>query len=263
MKEIKYALLTIKKNISNEKELKSSFIISIVGMIINNAAFLVLWYYFGKTVGVLNGWAPLDIFGLYGFSMTSYGVVMSVFAGVFKIPEYIRNGSLDRFLLTPKNILLKISTSSLTTSAFGDCLFGIICFIVFAFANGLSVIQLLVALLLMIFASAIFYSFLLIAMSISFYLMDGENVSHGFYGMFITNSLYHGGAFTGVLRLIFIVAIPSLLIGAVPVEILKSLDIIKLLLLGGATLIWFILSILFFYKSLKKYESSSLFGFGS
>ena len=54
MENIKLALLNIRKNFKNEKELKSSFIISVVGMAINNIAFLILWYYFGKTIGELN-----------------------------------------------------------------------------------------------------------------------------------------------------------------------------------------------------------------
>ena len=47
MGSVKLALLNIKKNFRNEKELKSSFIISVVGMAINNISFLILWYYFG------------------------------------------------------------------------------------------------------------------------------------------------------------------------------------------------------------------------
>ena len=38
MGSVKLALLNIKKNFRNEKELKSSFIISVVGMAINNIA---------------------------------------------------------------------------------------------------------------------------------------------------------------------------------------------------------------------------------
>ena len=68
MRNVKLALLNIKKNFQNAKELKSAFITSIVGMCINNIAFIVLWYYFGKMVGNINGWEPFDIFGLYGFS---------------------------------------------------------------------------------------------------------------------------------------------------------------------------------------------------
>ena len=248
MGSVKLALLNIKKNFRNEKELKSSFIISVVGMAINNISFLILWYYFGKTIGELNGWKPMDIFGLYGFGTTSYGIVASLFSGMFNIPNYISSGNFDKYLLTPKNILLKVSTSKISTSAFGD---------------KLTLIQLLLSILLIIIASIIFYSFSLICMSISFYLMDGHNVSQGLYGMFLSNSLYHGGAFTGLLRVIFTFVIPSLLLGTIPVEIVKNLSISNLIMIILSTIFWFILSIMFFYKSLKKYESNNLFGFGS
>lgn len=263
MGNIKLALLNIRKNFKNEKELKSSFIISVVGMAINNIAFLILWYYFGKTIGELNGWKPMDIFGLYGYGTTAYGIVVSLFSGMFDIPNYISSGNFDKYLLTPKNILLKVSTSKISTSAFGDLLFGVVCFLVFAICNKLTIIQLLLSILLIIVASIIFYSFSLICMSVSFYLMDGHNVSQGLYGMFLSNSLYHGGAFTGVLRFIFIFVMPSLLLGAVPVEIVKTLSIPSLIMILALAVFWFVISIMFFYKSLKKYESNNLFGFGS
>ena len=263
MGNIKLALLNIRKNFKNEKELKSSFIISVVGMAINNIAFLILWYYFGKTIGELNGWEPMDIFGLYGYGTTAYGIVVSLFSGMFDIPNYISSGNFDKYLLTPKNILLKVSTSKISTSAFGDLLFGVVCFLVFAICNKLTIIQLLLSILLIIVASIIFYSFSLICMSVSFYLMDGHNVSQGLYGMFLSNSLYHGGAFTGVLRFIFIFVMPSLLLGAVPVEIVKTLSIPSLIMILALAVFWFVISIMFFYKSLKKYESNNLFGFGS
>ena len=262
MESLKLALLNIKKNFKNEKELKSSFIISVIGMAINNIAFLILWYYFGKTIGEINGWKPLDIFGLYGFTSTSYGIVASLFAGMFSIPEYITSGNFDKYLLTPKNVLLKVSTSKISTSALGDLLFGVVCFIVFAIYNKLTMIQLLISFLLIIISSLIFYSFSLLCMSISFYLMDGHNVSNGLYGTFLSNSLYHGGAFTGVLRFIFMFIIPSLLLGAIPVEIVKNLEINNLIMILGLTIFLFSISVFFFYKSLSKYESNNFFGFG-
>ena len=41
MKNIKLAFLNIKKNIKNEKELKTSFIITVIGMAINSL--VLLW----------------------------------------------------------------------------------------------------------------------------------------------------------------------------------------------------------------------------
>ena len=204
MRDIKLAIINIKKNFQNAKELKSSFITSIIGMCINNVAFIILWYYFGATVGTINGWEPYDVFGLYAFSSSSFGLVCAFFYGIFNIPSYISTGNFDKYLLTPKNTLLKVATSAISTSAIGDLLFGIICFIIFAVISKLTFLQIIVSILLLLLSSIIFFAFSLICMSISFYLMDGENVSTGIYYTFVSGSLYHGGAFTGVLRAIFI-----------------------------------------------------------
>lgn len=262
MKNLKLAVLNIKKNFQNAKELKSAFITSIVGMCINNIAFIVLWYNFGTMIGDINGWEAFDIFGLYGFSAASFGIVCAFFYGIFNIPSYISTGNFDKYLLTPKNTLVKVMTSAISTSAIGDLVFGIICFIIFAIVSHLTFMQWVVSILFMFITSAVFFSFSLICMSISFYLMDGENISQGLYGMFVSTSLYHGGAFTGILKAIFVFAIPSLLLGAVPVEVVKSMNVGSILLIVLLTIIWLVLSITFFYKSLKKYESNNFFGFG-
>ena len=263
MKNIKFAFLNIKKNFQNAKELKSAFITSIIGMCINNIAFTILWYNFGTMIGNINGWKPFDIFGLYGFSGISYGLVCAFFYGIYNIPTYISTGSLDKYLLTPKNTLLKVSTSAISTSAIGDLIFGLICFTIFAVTSKLNILQIILSILLMIIASIIFFAFSLICMSISFYLMDGENISHGLYSMFVSASLYHGGAFTGVLKAIFVFIIPSLLLGAIPVELVKSMSLSNICLISVVTILWLILSIVFFYKSLRKYESNNFFGFGN
>jgi hypothetical protein len=43
MKELHFALYAIKKNIQNSAELRTSFLTTIIGMAINNSAFLFLW----------------------------------------------------------------------------------------------------------------------------------------------------------------------------------------------------------------------------
>lgn len=262
MRSLRLAIINIKKNFLNARELKSAFIISIIGMFLNNFSFTFLWLYFGKSVGVLNGFAPMDIFGIYAINTTSYGIVCAFLYGLFNIPSYISSGNFDKFLITPKNTLIKVVTSSISTSAFGDLLFGVTCFIIFCLSTKLSVIGILLMILFIILSTIIFFSFSLICMSISFYLMDGENISNGLYGMFVGSSLYHGGAFTGVLKAIFIFIVPSLLLGAIPIEIINSFSFVKVLLFIVLTVFWLVFSIYFFYRSLRKYESNNFFGFG-
>lgn len=262
MSDVKFAILNIKKNFDNAKELKSSFITSIIGMCINNIAFIVIWYYFSKVVGTLNGWTANDIFGLYAFNGIAYGLVDTFFHGVNNIPSYISTGSFDKYLVTPKNTLLKVVTSSISTSAIGDLSFGIICFIIFAFISKLTLFQILISIFIMILISIIYFAFVLICMSISFYFMDGENISGGLSGMFLSTSMYHGGAFTGVLRIIFTFVMPSLFIGVIPVEVIKDISLINICFIILITIFWFKLAVMFFNKSLKKYESNNFFGFG-
>ena len=262
MRSLRLAIINIKKNFLNARELKSAFIISIIGMFLNNFSFTFLWLYFGKSVCVLNGFAPMDIFGIYAINTTSYGIVCAFLYGLFNIPSYISSGNFDKFLITPKNTLIKVVTSSISTSAFGDLLFGVTCFIIFCLSTKLSVIGFLLMILFIILSTIIFFSFSLICMSISFYLMDGENISNGLYGMFVGSSLYHGGAFTGVLKAIFIFIVPSLLLGAVPIEIINSFSFLEILLFIILTVFWLVFSIYFFYRSLRKYESNNFFGFG-
>ena len=262
MRSLRLAIINIKKNFLNARELKSAFIISIIGMFLNNFSFTFLWLYFGKSVGVLNGFAPMDIFGIYAINTTSYGIVCAFLYGLFNIPSYISSGNFDKFLITPKNTLIKVVTSSISTSAFGDLLFGVTCFTIFCLSTKLSVIGILLMILFIILSTIIFFSFSLICMSISFYLMDGENISNGLYGMFVGSSLYHGGAFTGVLKAIFIFIVPSLLLGAVPIEIINSFSFLEILLFIILTVFWLVFSIYFFYRSLRKYESNNFFGFG-
>ena len=80
--------------------------------------------------------------------------------------------------------------------------------------------------------------------------------------MFVSASLYHGGAFAGVLKAIFVFVIPSLLLGAVPVELVKNMSLCHICLISLLTVFCLILSIVFFYRSLRKYESNNFFGFG-
>lgn len=262
MRNVKMALLNIKKNFQNAKELKSAFVTSVIGMCINNISFVVLWYNFGKMMGNLNGWEPFDVIGSYGFCSTSFGLVCAFLYGIFNIPMYISTGNFDKYLITPKNTLVKVATSSIQTSALGDLLFGVICFLWYAIGSKFTVLEFLIAIMLVLISAIVFFAFSLICMTISFYLMDGENVSMGLYGMFVSASLYHGGAFTGILRILFVFVVPSLLLGALPLELVKDLSLIKMGLVLLITIGWLLVARWFFYKSMKKYESNSFFGFG-
>lgn len=261
-KEIAFVFYCIKKNIQSSAELRTSFLMNIVGMAINNSAFIFLWIYFVKTVGVVNGWTPIDILALQGFVALSYGITFSVGAGVRMLPDNVASGVFDRFMLAPKNLLARVATSSFGVSAIGDIVFSITCLIIYAVFVKASILQVLAIIVLSMTASLIFFSIMLIIFSTCFYFTDASAVSTSLFELFLTPSMFHGGAFQGIMRFVFTFIMPSLLIGTLPVELVRSLNIQQFLIIFFLAIFWLLTSLKFFYYSVRKYESSNFMTFG-
>jgi ABC-2 type transport system permease protein len=262
MKELYFAWYAIKKNIQSSAELRTSFLMNIVGMAINNTAFIFLWAYFVKSVGIIGGWTIADIIGLQGFGALSFGIVFSVARGIRNLPDYTANGVFDRFMLSPKNLLVRVATSALGVSALGDVIFGITCLVIYAILIQAGLLQIFLTIVLVAVSTLVFLAAIIIIYSVSFFFTDANPATTSLFELFFTPSIFSGGAFQGVMRFIFTFIIPSLLIGSLPVEVLRDIDIGKLALISGLSIIWFFISIKFFYMAVKKYESSNFMTFG-
>lgn len=263
MKELRFALYAIKKNIQSSAELRTSFVMNILGMAINNTAFIILWGFFVKSVGVIGGWTVADIIGLQGFVALCFGIVFSAGAGIRKLADYTASGAFDRFMLSPKNLLIRTATSSFSVSALGDIVFGIVCLGIYAFLIHATIYQILLIALLVIISTIVFLAAAIAIYSTSFFFTDASSVTGSLFELFLTPSLFHGGAFQGVMRFIFTFAVPSLLIGALPVEIVRDISLGKLLLVSVLAIFWFVVSINIFNRAIRKYESSNFMTFGN
>lgn len=263
IKELRFALYSIKKNIQNSAELRTSFLMNIIGMSINNTAFIVLWGFFVQSVGTIGGWTVADIIGLQGFTALCYGIVFSAGAGIRKLADYIASGSFDRFMLSPKNLLLRVATSSFGVSALGDIVFGIVCLGIYVVIMQATIYQILLMVLLVVISTIVFLSAAITVQSASFFFIDASAVTSSLFELFLTPALFHGGAFQGVMRFVFTFIIPSLLIGTLPVEIVRDISLTKLLLVSILALFWFFVSTQIFNRAVRKYESSNFMTFGS
>ncbi len=261
--EIKFAVYAIKKNIESSAELRTSFLMNVLGMMINNVAFILLWMFFAKSAGPIGGWTPMDIIGMQGFLAISYGIVLSAGNGIRKVAEYTASGALDRFMLSPKNLLTRIATSSMNVSAIGDLFFGIVCMTIYSIAIHVSLIQVFLIFALLIISMVSFFSIIIIIYSTSFFFIDANNVTTGIYELYFTPALFHGGAFQGIMRFVFTFVVPTLLIASIPVEILKNISLDKLLMIFILTIVWLLVSIFIFNKAIRRYESSNLMTFGN
>lgn len=262
MNDLRFAWYAIKKNIRNSTELRTSFVLTVIGMAINNTSFLVIWIFFIQTVGEINGWRSSDILALNGFVAISYGIVFSFFVGVRNLSQNIADGVLDRFLLSPKSVLVRVATSSFHASAIGDVLFGVVCFALYAWMVDVVFVQWVIIFFLTVGATLMFFAIALLANSIGFYFTDPQSVSVSIFQLFMTPTLYHGGIFQGAIRVIFTFVIPSLVISGLSVEAVSAISFQQMIFLLFLTIVWFVGSIWFFHYSIRKYESANFMTFG-
>lgn len=261
-KEINFALYAIKKNIQSSAELRASFLMNMFGMIINNLGFIILWVFFAKIAGNIGGWTANDVIGMLGFSSLAYGVVFSFGNGLRNLPDYIASGLFDRFMLSPKNLIVRIATSSFDASAVGDIVFGVVCIIVYLFLISATLSQVVLSLLFAFLSSFIFLAVTISIVSVGFFFSDAGPVSQSLFELFVTPALFHGGAFQDGLRFFFTFIIPSLVIGALPIEAIREISIEKSVMIGLLAILWFLFSLGIFGKAVKKYESSNFMTFG-
>ncbi len=263
MREINFAIYAIKKNIQSSAELRTSFWMNIFGMMINNVSFVLIWVFLIQTVGDIGGWSQADIFGLQGFVALVFGIVYSICSGLREMPQLISSGRFDQFLISPKNLLSRIATSSFSASAVGDAFFGIICIIIYLAMISATLPQIGMTLLLIIISLITFIGVTILVQSINFFFSDPEAVTRSIFEIFFTPSLFHGGAFQGTTRFVFTFLVPSLLIGTLPVEAITQTSFSKMLLLLALSIFWFIFALWIFKKAIRKYESANFMTFGS
>jgi len=260
--ELRFAVHTIKKHIQNSAELRTSFAMSIVGMMLNNLSFILLWAFFVQSVGVINGWTIPDIIGLNGFLSLTFGLMFSVMGGMRKLPIYVSSGAFDRFLLSPKNILLTVSTSAFVAPAVGDCFFGVSALAMYAYLIDASMYQVILMVFLAIFATITFFSVGLAVYSTSFFFTDGKTVSSSLFEIFLTPATFHGGLFQGAMRFGFTFLVPALVVGALPIEIIRDVSVNGLIVVALISIAWLCIGLAVFGAGIKKYESANLMTFG-
>ena len=260
--ELRFAAYAIHKNIKGSAELRTSFITNIFGMMINNVSFVIIWVFFVRSVGIVNGWTAADIIALQGFTSIGFSGVFTLGAGITQMAEYIESGSFDSFMISPKNLLMRIATSAFSTPSLGDFFFGVICLVLYAFFTSATFFQIVLLFFFSLTGCILFTAVLIIAQSIAFFFPHSASTSRSIFELFLTPSLFHGGAFQGALRFFFTFIIPSLAVSTLPVEAIREMSLHKIGLVTLITISFFALGLCIFHTAVKRYESSNFMTFG-
>lgn len=241
-------------NMLKHAQYKTSFILNILLMIINNAFFIIQWVIIFEITPTIGGYGFNDLLLLWGLSAGGFGLATMFFNGARSIPNMVYMGKLDVFLTQPKNVLINVCTSSTSTSGIGDFLYF---FIVLIIINAKLSVWLM-SLPLLIISALITTSMFIIFSTLSFYVKRGDALNSAFTSAFITFSTYPPTIFSVSIKILLFTLIPVGFAVFIPYELLTAFSFGNLAILLAVVVFLVALAFILFYKGLKRYSSGNL-----
>ncbi len=248
----------MKINLKAELQYKKSFIMSLIAQL-----FIFFGYYFTilclfDKFSNVKGFTLYDV--LFTFSVIQFGYSFCevFFRGVDLFDELIIKGEFDKILIRPRNILLQVFCEKMLFSRLSKVLEAIIILIIsLVNINVVWSFNKVLVLIFMLFSSIIlFLSIFILAASYCFITIKGLEVRNLLTDGGKQIAQYPIGIFKKGIILVFTYIIPFGLINYYPLLYLLGKSNSNLYMISPLfTIIYFILSIIIFYKGVKRYTS--------
>jgi ABC-2 type transport system permease protein len=206
------------------------------------------------------GWSKYQMMLLVGTSMITQRLMMGLFwSNLFELGRNIRTGHFDFFLAQPGNPLFMVSTRKLDLDGLLNVFVAVAVVLYSArqLALAPSAGDLFWYVVLVGCSLMIQYGALLLIVSLTFWIVGSQGVEGSYFTLFEFSRLPRQ-AFRGLANVVFVWALPVVLVSNVPTEaFLHGIDPYHGLWLAGLTLLWLTVGILVFQAGLRRYASAS------
>ena len=252
--QIRVTLKTIKYGLMREMLNKTSFIMNVVFMILNNASFIIQWVVIYSLREDVGGYEFNQVLLLWAIAAATYGFAHFGFRNAFSLSDTITNGKLDSYLVQPKNVLISSITSGIGVSAIGDIIYGYIVLVI----SGITLTKFLLFTLFSVTGAIVIVDVAVILGSLSFWIGRSDMIADTGNSLIVNFATYPDGIFKGVSRILLLTVIPVGLTAYFPVWIMTKFDLGLTLIVIAITITLTVLTFIIFYRGLRRYSSSNL-----
>ena len=245
----------VRANMRAALQYRASFASEVFAMFVNDIMWLSFWVAFYDRFPAINGWERAQVVSLWAVVATSYGVATAMCGNMLRLAGVIARGELDFFLALPRPILLHALISRMSLPAWGDVLFGLVGFGLFA-AHDAG--DWLLFLALSLSNAGILLGFAVCAGSLAFWMDQAEGASLQAFNTLLQLSTQPLPIFQGAVKLMLMTVVPAGFLGFVPVEILRGEQLHWLLVHFGVSLSFLWLGTHVFGRGMRRYESGNL-----
>ena len=252
--QFRVTLNTIKYGLMREMLNKTSFIMNVLFMILNNASFIIQWIILYSLKEDVGGYTFNQVLLLWAIAASTYGFSHFIFKKAYTLSDTITNGKLDSFLVQPKNVLISAITTDIEVSALGDILYGYIVL----FISGITITKFLLFTLFTLTGAIIITDVAVILGSLSFWFGRSDMIADTGNNLMTSFATYPDGIFKGLAKILLLTVIPIGLTAYFPVWIMTKFDIKLTLIIIALTIAITALTFVIFYRGLRRYSSSNL-----
>lgn len=254
LSHLKILLHFVRLNYQAAMEYRTSFLMQIVFMALNNAVFLGFWWVFFERFQDVQGWQLRDVLVLYGVGAASFGLATAIFGNTPRLGYLISEGHLDAHLSQPGDPLMKMMASRGSGASLGDLFFGVGMYLAFV---GFSPGAFSLYCLLILISATVFLSFWCVAQSLAFWLGSSGGIPRTLGESILTFALYPEGLFVGPTRWMLYTLIPAGFVTYIPVRLIRNPDPVELSGYLVVALGFAVFARRFFQRGLRRYESGN------
>lgn len=253
---MKIILQYFKLNFLSLLEYKIPFLIEVVAMLVNNSLFISIWYMFFMKFWTI-WWMEFGTFAmLLSIMVMVFGIMHVFFWWYNSIWLMIEQWKIDSHLLLPKNILLRLLANKINIWAFWDIIFS---FMLMYFIPNITIWIVLKIIIFSIIWSFVFLWFMLIFVSLSFFIWSSKNIVKWMFESVLWPSHYPPWILEWtIIKYFFMTIIPVFYVVFLPYNLLQNFTWYWFFILICSAIFFMSLWIFVFYKWLEKYESGNM-----
>ncbi len=238
-------------------EYRASFAAQVLGMVLNNASFIVFWLILYAQLGSIRGYSFNDVMFLWALAAAGFGLAGVFLGNAGSLSRAVYTADLDVYLLQPVSILPNFLFSRMSISAWGDIAYGVV---LFCFTQPLTPAHAALFALFSLLMAIVLTALRILYHSLTFFLGNAEEFAGMASELVLSFTLYPGSIFQGPVNLLLHSLIPAALIAYIPVELFRAFDPLRLLVLVAADAAIALCAWGVFRLGLRVYESGSRMG---
>ncbi|MHB8061208.1 MAG: ABC transporter permease [Ruminiclostridium sp.] len=245
-------------------EYKLSFIIGNLANIFHYISYFVVYWILISSLTSINGWNFNELSILYGLNLLPHAISGLVFWNAFFyfIQGQVKSGGFDRFLLRPMGIVTQLCSSTFGYTFIAQIILSCSFLIPAFLKTGDKITKFkILYIVISIFGSVMLFAGMVIFIgSLSFWMMNSTQIGQMVYYEIRDLTNYPLSIYPNFLRILLTVVFPWAFVSYYPClfildKISGKWDFILAMISPLVGILVFLLSLVFFYCSMRRYES--------